>query len=433
MKSVKERGNWEAISIEPHFPWPEQEIEVVYRGYILKCVPEESNCYPMVAVECRENSIASDSARRLLLQFISSLVWANSARVKIFSLAGGTFAYRFQRQKPDNKVTYKGNCLYLRQLPQPVDERSMLGLALYREAIELENPAYQVLGFSKIFNILYEKSRGQKDWINANLDKIEIASDRLKELVEEGKDIGGYIYESCRCAVAHAFSEPLINPDDPEDLSRLYGDLQLVKELAEIAIEHELGVKSSLSIYREHLYELSGFKSIFGRGLVEDIINFEKLEDNRLDFPEIPALTVRLNNKDKCEAFTGMTASGADIFENGLLVLHLSNADGLVRLDLYLNFTEERISLDLENGFFVGNDETARSALFAAEVNEFIADYLMNGILEVWNDDNELVAYCDPFIPTNILPHESSKTLRKQAEELRKLAKERESSQSSAN
>ena len=433
MKSVKERGNWEAISIEPHFPWPEQEIKVAYRGYILKCVPEENDFYPMVAVECRENRIASERARRLLLQFISSLVWANPAQVKIFSLAGGTFAYRFQRQKPEIKVTYKGNCLYLRQLPEPVDERSMLGLALYREAIELENSAYQVLGFSKIFNILYEKSRGQKDWINANLHKIEIASDRLKELVAEGKDIGGYIYESCRCAVAHAFSEPLVNPDDPEDLSRLYRDLQLVKELAEIAIEHELGVKSSLSIYREHLYELSGFKSILGRDLVEDIINFEKLEDKRLDFPEIPALTVRLHDKDKCEAFTGMTPSGAKVLDNGTLVLLLSNAEGQVRLNLYLNFNEERLGLDWQNGIFVGKDDTARSARFAAEVHEFIADYLMNGTLEVWNDNNELVAYCDPFIPTNILPYESSKTLREQAEELRRLAKERESSESSAN
>lgn len=433
MKSVKERGNWEAISIEPHFPWPEQEIEALYRGCILKCVPPENDCYPMVAIECRENKVDSARARRLLLQFVSSLVWVNSAQVKILSIYGGTFAYRVKRQNPNNRVIYKGNCLYLRQLPEPVEDKSMLGLALYREALELENPAYQVLGFSKIFNILYDKSRGQKDWMNSNLHKIELASERLEELRAEGKDIGGYIYESCRCAVAHAFSEPIVNPDDPEDLSRLYKDLQLVKELAEIAIEDELGVKSSSTIYREHLYELSGFKSIFGIDLIEDIINFETLEDKKLDFPEIPALTVCLNNKDKCEAFTAMTASGADILPAGLLVLHLSNAEGLVRLDLYLDFVGERLSLDLENGFFVGKDETARSAQFAAEVHEFIADYLMNGILEVWDDNNELVAYCDPFIPTNILPYESSKTLRNQAEELRKLAEERESSESAAN
>ncbi len=57
-----------------------------------------------------------------------------------------------------------------------------------------------------------------------------------------------------RCAVAHAFHlNRVVNPDDPADLVRLSEDLPVIRELARIAIERELGVKSERDFHREHL------------------------------------------------------------------------------------------------------------------------------------------------------------------------------------
>ena len=78
-------------------------------------------------------------------------------------------------------------------------------------------------------------------------------------------DIGEHLYASGRCAMAHAKREPVIDPDDPEDARRLWAERPIVLELAQRAIEEKLGVETSQTVWQKHLYELDGFKRIFGR------------------------------------------------------------------------------------------------------------------------------------------------------------------------
>jgi len=47
------------------------------------------------------------------------------------------------------------------------------------------------------------------------------------------------LYASGRCAVAHAFNDPVVDPDDPKDVFRLSADMPVAKALAEHLIEHE--------------------------------------------------------------------------------------------------------------------------------------------------------------------------------------------------
>ena len=57
-------------------------------------------------------------------------------------------------------------------------------------------------------------------------------------------DIGEYLYASGRCAVAHAGTNPTVDPEDPEDMDRLCKDLPLIRAMAAHVIEKELNVKS---------------------------------------------------------------------------------------------------------------------------------------------------------------------------------------------
>lgn len=99
-------------------------------------------------------------------------------------------------------------------------------------------------------------------------------------------NIGHYLWVSGRCAVAHAYAEPLVDPEDPEDSARLQKDLPLVKALAEHLIEHELGVKSMSTIWREHLYELSGFHRLLGVDIVAKLkAQVETAVDQVPNFP----------------------------------------------------------------------------------------------------------------------------------------------------
>jgi hypothetical protein len=61
-------------------------------------------------------------------------------------------------------------------------------------------------------------------------------------LSKSESDIAAYLFESGRCAVAHASSDPLIDPDDLTHLRRLSADLDVVRALAEYFIKYELNV-----------------------------------------------------------------------------------------------------------------------------------------------------------------------------------------------
>jgi hypothetical protein len=55
-------------------------------------------------------------------------------------------------------------------------------------------------------------------------------------------ELARQLYEEGRCAIAHAHSSPLIDPDDPRNTRAIAVDAPLVRSLAEVVIEGELKV-----------------------------------------------------------------------------------------------------------------------------------------------------------------------------------------------
>jgi len=144
----------------------------------------------------------------------------------------------------------------IEHLPSPSDPNARLALALYREASAVNVIPYQFLGYYKIINILCDSGSAQKAWIATAIAQIGDADAirRRDQIAQAHGDVAEYLYTSGRCAVAHAFQQPVVNPDDPEDVRRLGADLPLIKVLAKYALEHEFGVKSFRTILREHLF-----------------------------------------------------------------------------------------------------------------------------------------------------------------------------------
>ena len=146
-----------------------------------------------------------------------------------------------------------GHFLYL---PDPSEPKAKLALALYREGLSVNLMPYQFLGFFKVINILRDRGKDQKQWIRENLRHItdKNASTRIVAISTSGTDVAEYLYESGRCAVAHAFDQNnVVNPDDPADLIRLSEDLPVIRELARVAIEREFGVKSKRDFHHHPL------------------------------------------------------------------------------------------------------------------------------------------------------------------------------------
>jgi hypothetical protein len=272
-----------------------------------------------------------------------------------------------------------------------------LALAIYREALGLNNIAYQFLGFSKVINVLHEKGPDQKHGSIKTVDLLQShqARERLAHLKTIETDIGRYLYESGRCAVAHAYAEPLVDPEDPDDAERLQKDLPLIQVLAEYLIEYELGVKSAQTIWREHLYELDGFRELIGHETVRAL-----KEKRTLDFsllPVSPSLSIRIRDHVSLGDFEGMMPV-IDSAGGGSIVLECHSSDNLVHCFLELNFAEERLLFDAWEGVRVLDDRISSVPFqYAADQGRLMKGLALNGQLEVWDTaNNKLLGRADP-------------------------------------
>ncbi|WP_143474163.1 methylamine utilization protein MauJ [Limnohabitans sp. JirII-31] len=136
-------------------------------------------------------------------------------------------------------------------LPTDLSKDAELALALYREGLSVNSVPFAFLSLFKVLNIRFGAGAGQEQWINSNIHRLwyNPAVDRLTELRKTHHDIGNYLYVQGRCAVAHAHSSPLVNPDEYAERRRLESDMPLLKELVALFIEQELGVLSDSSFH----------------------------------------------------------------------------------------------------------------------------------------------------------------------------------------
>lgn len=161
------------------------------------------------------------------------------------------------------------HCIYL---PRAAHPDADLAVALYREGLSLNSLSLGFLSLFKVLNIRYISGSSQEKWINANLYRIwyQPAVDRLRELRATNQDVGHYMYVQGRCAVAHANSNPLVHPDKYEDRRRLEADFPLMKELAALFIETELGVLSQSAFHKSCDSNFNGSEALMKAEVVND-------------------------------------------------------------------------------------------------------------------------------------------------------------------
>jgi len=55
-----------------------------------------------------------------------------------------------------------------------------------------------------------------------------------------------YLYSACRCAIAHAHTEQVIDPDDADQTWNLSKAVWIIKEIAEMTIEKEFKISRTI-------------------------------------------------------------------------------------------------------------------------------------------------------------------------------------------
>jgi hypothetical protein len=233
---------WFIAPLEEVELWPSREGSIWFMGHELFLRPMDGDALPDVRLQY-ESPEEESSAVETIFQFLSMWSWWHHAPARVgfcqFSSApirvGASNTFSFQTGFPTNQDVG----------PVPATPEARLAVALYREACNVNSVPYEFLGYFKILNITYTTAKAQKAWINSTILLLteHKAVTRLQALAANTTDIGDYLYASGRCAVAHAATAPVANPDDRGELIRLHSDLPVIRALAEYLIEYELGVK----------------------------------------------------------------------------------------------------------------------------------------------------------------------------------------------
>lgn len=405
---------WLGIAVESFVAWPTVDTTVKFQGHKITLRPATGTTSASVEIEF-EPPMTLDEASSLLRRFMSSLAWVEGASIReTFQISGGRRVGLGKSQSamirnPNFKADY---------LPESIDPKAQLALALYREALGLNSASYQFLGFFKVINIINPSGKEQCDWIKKTLPNIteHRAKQRIQELQSETNDVANYLYESGRCAVAHAYNNPIVDPDKIEDHQRLNFDLPLIKALAEYLIEHEIGVKSRRTVWREHLYELDGFRNLLGQGLVAMLKSGNK--PDIAEIPALPHLSVRLRDHAPFVSLEDLVPELVEPHEGCLIVICCSKTTKL-KVTITLNFSDERLIFDPTTDVAMQDDGSVAIVLAEIDRTKLIEGLIRNGQLEIWQTDPEhLLGRCDPCIPVNIDSRKTIENLRRIINEL---------------
>lgn len=334
-------GRWIVGNISGSIAWTQKLQRLHFRGAELFVLPVMTDGCPAVAVRV-ENGMSDEDARRLIMAFLSSLCWVEQQGVLVEEWSGGGLPYGMT---PRTRLPTTRREFDFSYLPEPEGADARLGLALYREGRALNHAAYAFLSYFRVIERRCHTGKRIIAWINDHLDGLHpnrhhVANEVLANLRVAHADVGSYLYTSGRCAIAHARQAPLIDPDDPSDLWRLRQELPLMEALAECLIEVEFGVQTLSTIYREHLYELAGFKAALGAEFVGAVLEGRPPREGTS--VDLPLMNVQLRGKDPYLPLQRLRFAEILLVEK-TLELTLRSANQLVMFRVILDLENERL------------------------------------------------------------------------------------------
>lgn len=398
---LAEIGRWVVLNVETGISWPFEVQKVQWKGRDLFILPASEDMGAGVAIRLEKHEVHTD-IQKLLLTFLSALCWVERGGAEVIGFGGGSLPQPWSLKGRYGSITKQLDLTYL---PEPADEKGRLALALFREGSSLNHPAFAFLSFFRVLE-LRPKHRWPdhlKRWINRH-SKL-LADQRVQQIVArltaQHGDLGAYLYESGRCAIAHANNGVIVDPDDYTDVQRLHAELPLMRELAIRFIELTLGVRTRHTIWKEHLYELEGFRRIVGEDIVPRIHDAaDKMEGTTL---HIPTISVGIIGKEPYPALAHLIPYSIQRTPQGLMIDYANDND-LIFFRILCDFQNERLVFEWQRDLGIGDDGSVRAAEDFADVSQFVWDYCRNGRLVINDSETgERLSRKDAYIPVNMM------------------------------
>lgn len=401
-----ETRGWLTAACSTSIPWPEEDVKVTYDGddYFLRGVRQRgghaTRSGPAITIRCGPGQANEVLAK--MYRFASVLGWFKRGYVEVGGYITGSHANLYSEPQSVAETLAGGrhsfNCNYM---PLVRDERTRRALAFWREGSRLRylHAGYAFLSFFKVLESQFEKTDDRVAWMNATIPKLaDKAGERVHALGGECSDIGKHIYESGRCAIAHAqFSDGRGDPDVPEDRRRLTEDLAVIEGLARRYITDVLQVPDEDVVYRtrDRLDALAAFvpAEALAQLKAAQFVSRRRIGINGLavgfahwphaPVPEMARLTLRVTE-----------------VRDGRVFVHAANDSGGICIACVLDFPSGRAHIDFDR-------TTCREPRAGESPDEAIAvvqlrkQVIGNGLMELWLPDGGRVDF-EIVIPVNI-------------------------------
>jgi len=217
-----------------------------YAGRSLRWTNSTQFVHPVLVIPMKESG-ERDQWYETGLRFLSKLSFDTHQPITV--LGGGE---SWRRPAPLNHWPIRQGGLhpgdgYRLRVSETSTAKQDLAYGLYREAISSKSVYYEFLSYNKIIQLVFgERRNGAKAamaWVRANKEAARLGDPEAylrADAPSAGRDPGDYLYDTCRCAIAHVSGEdgkPVVDPDNREDLLRIGKAVEFIGRLAEALIE----------------------------------------------------------------------------------------------------------------------------------------------------------------------------------------------------
>ncbi|WP_277980668.1 methylamine utilization protein MauJ [Sphingomonas phyllosphaerae] len=340
-----------------------------------------------------------------IYRLTSILSWFHGGYVDVGGSMWGSHPTLFGNQRKVYSTTGLAgsrsfNCNHM---PIIEDDATRKALAFWREGKRLQNvhAGYSFLSFYKVIESQFPKAQQKAKtlWISSQIDALTgRAASRVQALRAAGTDVSKHLFESCRCAVAHAgLGREIVDPDVPADRARLDQDLDVMEQLATVYIADVLSVPNARSSYRTR-DRLAPWDTLLGEQAASSLRAGRALASKRAIDGKTIAVGLWPNGP-----VTGLEAMRCAVIGvgEGLTVIQLTNDRQTIALTFQLDHVRGRIHTDLErSGLARGAAATEADVVSFAT---FFYHVLANATAEL-----TVVGYdpvdCEVVIPVNVFP-----------------------------
>lgn len=239
------------LRVDAQVTWPGEPTRIEFGGHHLVLFPRTKDNAHSISIDLHHERISEDEAQTLVNRLLSVMSWCDDQRASVHEgWSGSPVPTPMLRENSVFVSAHEWH--FYRKLPH--DDVLMRCLAFYRDGLNAYSAglaSHAVLSFFRVFETRYHKKEKAIRWVNAAFPKVEpsISAYELESFESDRRsadlDVGSYVYEKCRVAVAHAARDAPSDVDKAEESSRLLNASRIIRWLARHFIEQKFNFSSS--------------------------------------------------------------------------------------------------------------------------------------------------------------------------------------------